>query len=202
MYRVVLLWILACVLPSALLGFEKWDVLPSGEVQGPTGIPSPLYFPTRVSRKVDVDRGTLLYREEEYPFAAVADLDVKSRHPQLFQWTSYLRKGRLVRVTRGERHASNFVVRWDETLPLNTHTATKNRSMELSELVQFNGLLLGFCDITGIAFKIVHDGAAKGNTYVRHAIADGDGDFQCRIGSSRIYMDPAGSRSEEIRLRS
>ena len=71
-----------------------------------------------------------LYREEEYPFAMVADLDLKSRHPQRFEWTSYLRKGRLVRVTRGERHASHFVVRWDETLPLNTHTATKNRSLD------------------------------------------------------------------------
>ena len=34
------------------------------------------------------------------------------------------------------------------------HPKRKNRSMELSELVKFQHWQLGFCDITGLVFKI------------------------------------------------
>jgi soluble calcium-activated nucleotidase 1 len=136
---------------------------------------SALYFPTHIGRKTSIDRGALLYEELEYPFAIVTDQDEGSRDPQKFEWTSYLRKGALVRVTEGEE--THFAVRWQEPLlPLRSKIAMANRSMELSELVQFNHLLLGFCDITGIVFKIIADGPRAGDTYLRHAIADGDGD--------------------------
>lgn len=44
--------------------------------------------------------------------------------------------------------------------------------MELSELVQFRHLLLAFCDITGLVWKVrLSDGAV----FQRYALADGDG---------------------------
>lgn len=43
-----------------------------------------------------------------------------------------------------------FRIVWDSKLqPLYTRTATRNRSMELSELVRYRHLLLAMCDFTG-----------------------------------------------------
>ena len=109
----------------------------------------------------------------------MADLDQNSRDPQEFAWRSYLKRGRLVRITKGNSHMKYFTVVWDSMTPLVSHTATKNRSMELSELVSFNNLLLGMCDYTGLVFKIVppeNSPEGKAQVYQRYAIADGDGD--------------------------
>lgn len=111
------------------------------------------------------------YIEAEYNFGVVADLDLASRDPQEFIWRSYLKKGRVVRLsTRPQR--DRFTIVWDEELELRSSTATRNRSMELSELVLYKRLLLAFCDYSGIAYKI---DAKTGKTFQRWAIADGDG---------------------------
>lgn len=62
---------------------------------------------------------------------------------------------------------------WEAVTTLRTHTATKNRSMELSELVRFRHLLFGMCDYTGLVFKIR---AKDGAVFQRNAIADGNGE--------------------------
>lgn len=109
---------------------------------------------------------------QEYPFAIVTDLDHDSRDPNAFLWRSYLKTGALIRQP-GDTHASpRFTVRWDDVVELQSRTAMKNRSMELSELVRYRHLLLGVCDITGLVFKITMDG----RVFQRYAVADGNGD--------------------------
>jgi len=83
-----------------------------------------------------------------------------------------LKKGRLVRVSqRAEREL--FTISFDEELVLSSSTATRNRSMELSEMVRYNRNLIAFCDYSGIAYKI---DPVTGKTFQRWAIADGNGD--------------------------
>ena len=76
---------------------------------------------------------------------------------------SYLKSGTLQRIRRrvvptmeaGDAPAQGatgdtFRIVWDSKLqPLYTRTATRNRSMELSELVRYRHLLLAMCDFTG-----------------------------------------------------
>lgn len=45
--------------------------------------------------------------------AIVADLDLKSRDPQDFIWRSYLKKGRVVRLSSRPQR-DRFTVVWDE----------------------------------------------------------------------------------------
>jgi len=110
----------------------------------------------------------LLYDSHELEFAIVTDLDVHSRDPQKFLWHANLKKGKL------EHKDDQYAIAWTEDYKMTTKTAMKNRSMELSELVQYKHMLLGFCDITGLVFKIsFKDGKAK--VLQRYGIADGDG---------------------------
>ena len=68
----------------------------------------------------------------------------------------------------------SFTIDWKTTHKLESKTATKNRSMELSELVQFDHLLLAVCDITGLVHKVtIKDNKAK--VLQRFALADGNG---------------------------
>lgn len=113
----------------------------------------------------------LTYIEGEYAFSIVADLDLQSRDPEKFLWRSYLKKGRVLRVS-GRMERDRFTIAFDEELELKSHTATRNRSMELSELVLYDRLLIAFCDYSGIAYKIDPN---TGKTFQRWAIADGDG---------------------------
>ena len=59
--------------------------------------------------------------------------------------------------------------------------------MELSELVQFHGRLLGMCDRTGILYKI---DLSAGHAFPRWAIADGDGEDE-------YYYDEYGEEGYE-----
>jgi len=102
----------------------------------------------------------------EYEFALVADLDLSSRDPNEFKWHSYLKKGVLKRHPNG-----NYSISWTDTITLTSQTATNNRSMELSELIKYQGSLLSVCDYTGIVYKI----SAEGQVFQRHALADGNG---------------------------
>lgn len=131
-----------------------------------------MYFAPNERRIYHTHVEHMTYMEAEYTFGVVADLDLQSRDPQEFLWRSYLKKGRVVRLN--PRHLPDkFTLVWDEELELNSSTATRNRSMELSELVNYNYNLIAFCDFSGIAYKI---DARTGKTFQRWAIADGDGD--------------------------
>lgn len=133
--------------------------------------PATLYYEQHLPRAMRTRAEYLTFIEADYSFGLVADLDLGSRDPQEFIWRSYLKKGRVVRLNhRDER--DRFTLEWDEELELRSSTATRNRSMELSELVQYKRLLLAFCDYSGIAYKI---DPATGKTFQRWAIADGDG---------------------------
>lgn len=131
-----------------------------------------LYYEQHLIRSLRTRSEHLSYIEANYSFGMVADLDLMSRDPQEFIWRSYLKKGWVVRLnSRDER--DRFTLAWDTELELKSSTATRNRSMELSELVVYKRLLIAFCDYSGIAYKIA---PASGKTFQRWAIADGDGD--------------------------
>ena len=108
-----------------------------------------------------------------HPFALVSDDDQHSRDPAEFLWRSSMQAGSLVATG-----PHSYDVVWGPRTAVYSHTAHKNRSMELSELVLFrreppsSDLLLAVCDATGIVFKLTPDGAAL----QRWAIADGNGD--------------------------
>ncbi|CAK9035447.1 Soluble calcium-activated nucleotidase 1 (SCAN-1) (Apyrase homolog) (Putative MAPK-activating protein PM09) (Putative NF-kappa-B-activating protein 107) [Durusdinium trenchii] len=131
----------------------------------------PLYYSFQPQNTLRTHHERLDYIEAEYDFGIVADLDLNSRDPKEFIWRSYLKKGRVVRLSSRPQR-DRFTVVWDEELELQSSTATRNRSMELSELVLFRRLLLAFCDYSGIAYKI---DAATGKIFQRWVIADGDG---------------------------
>uniref|UniRef100_A0A7S2MNH1 Uncharacterized protein n=1 Tax=Zooxanthella nutricula TaxID=1333877 RepID=A0A7S2MNH1_9DINO len=133
--------------------------------------PSSLYYAETATRTMKTRSELLTYIESEYAFGVVADLDLMSRDPQEFVWRSWLKKGRIIRVN-GRMERERFVLAWDEELELRSSTATRNRSMELSELVLYNRLLIAFCDYSGIAYKIDPE---TGKTFQRWAIADGNG---------------------------
>eukprot|EP00933_Yihiella_yeosuensis_P071321 TRINITY_DN79519_c0_g1_i1.p1 TRINITY_DN79519_c0_g1~~TRINITY_DN79519_c0_g1_i1.p1 ORF type:complete len:409 (-),score=59.17 TRINITY_DN79519_c0_g1_i1:24-1250(-) len=130
-----------------------------------------LFYPQNVDHTLRARSEHLEYIEADYNFGVVADLDLGSRDPQEFIWRSYLKKGRVVRLN-GRNQRDRFTLVWDDELELRSSTATRNRSMELSELVLYKRLLLAFCDYSGIAYKI---DPATGKTFQRWAIADGDG---------------------------
>jgi len=130
-----------------------------------------LYYEQTRQHTLETRTEHLSYIEAEYNFGVVADLDLGSRDPQEFIWRSYLKKGRVVRLN-GRSQRDRFTLVWDEELELVSSTATRNRSMELSELVLYKRLLLAFCDYTGVVYKI---DPATGKTFQRWAIADGDG---------------------------
>lgn len=131
----------------------------------------PLYYSSQLQQTLRTHHERLDYIEAEYEFGVVADLDLNSRDPQEFIWRSYLKKGRAVRLSSRPQR-DRFTVVWDEELELQSSTATRNRSMELSELVLFRRLLLAFCDYSGIAYKI---DASTGKVFQRWVIADGNG---------------------------
>lgn len=135
-------------------------------------LPSKLYYADHQPRQMKTRPELLTYIEGEYNFGVVADLDLMSRDPQEFLWRSYLKKGRIIRIN-GRMERDRFTIAWDEELELKSSTATRNRSMELSELVSYNRLLIAFCDYSGIAYKI---DPITGKTFQRWAIADGNGD--------------------------
>lgn len=135
-----------------------------------------LYYNLGHVRQQSVDPSSLLFYEDEYPFAIASDLDQQSRHPTKFEWRSMLKRGRIVRRF-DDKHSrfETFGVEWDTALDktLISDISRKNRSMELSELVTYNHLLLGMCDYTGIVYKIQKE---DGRVFQRHLINDGNGD--------------------------
>eukprot|EP00038_Savillea_parva_P015122 m.218905 g.218905 ORF g.218905 m.218905 type:complete len:386 (-) comp30136_c0_seq1:70-1227(-) len=132
---------------------------------------APIYRPAKSSpRMMQVDTSRMLFDRDTHAFAVVADLDLKSRHPRKFLWTSYLKEGTLVKQSNG-----SYTITWRAQHTLESKISYKNRSMELSELVRYGHVLLGFCDITGLVFKISVGDDTSNNVLLRYAIADGNG---------------------------
>jgi soluble calcium-activated nucleotidase 1 len=112
----------------------------------------------------------MIFTRTSHRFAIVADLDVFSRDKKKFKWISYYKEG-----TLDLQSNSSYTVAWGAQHTLESHIAYKNRSMELSELVQYGHVLLGFCDITGLVFKLTVGDPSGANVLLRYAIADGNG---------------------------
>lgn len=91
------------------------------------------------------------------PFLGViADLDTKSKSKsEKATWYSFLKKGYL----SYKPDTKDVVISWDRAEPirLSTQFALKDRGLELSELVVFDGRLLTFDDRTGIIFEVIND---------------------------------------------
>ncbi|GLV44941.1 uncharacterized protein CBL_14487 [Carabus blaptoides fortunei] len=86
----------------------------------------------------------------------IADLDTNSKSlSEKNIWFSYLQKGYL----SYSPSKKTVVVSWDRFDPLRLLSSytLKDRGMELSELVVFDGRLLTFDDRTGIVFEIIND---------------------------------------------
>jgi soluble calcium-activated nucleotidase 1 len=156
------------------------------------GLLGGLFYHARISYQSSVNSDRLLFHAAAFDFLAVADLDQHSRVHGTNTWRSFLQEGTLVR----NPSSGNFTVAWKQRLVLESHTATKQRAMELSELVRYNSLLLAACDITGLVHKIklcsgggARTGQGAGpkpscgsdvpfaSVFQRHAIADGDGNY-------------------------
>ncbi|XP_056144551.1 soluble calcium-activated nucleotidase 1 isoform X2 [Lampris incognitus] len=102
-----------------------------------------------------------------YRIGVIADLDTNSRSEKKLTWFSYMRKGYLLVSESGDKVA----VEWDpDRMVLESHLAEKDRGMELSELVVFNGKLYSVDDRTGVVYHIDGDKAVP---WV--ILADGDG---------------------------
>jgi len=86
----------------------------------------------------------------------IADLDTNSKSAsEKSTWFSYFKKGYL----SYNPNKNSIVVSWDKSSPtkLTTSFSLKDRGMELSELVVFDGRLLTFDDRTGLVFEIIGD---------------------------------------------
>lgn len=84
----------------------------------------------------------------------IADLDTSSKHTkEKATWYSYLKMGDL----NYNPTTHTVMVSWDRSEPkqLSSSFSLKDRGMELSELVVFDGRLLTFDDRTGLIYEIV-----------------------------------------------
>eukprot|EP00658_Telonema_sp_P-2_P067982 TRINITY_DN5691_c0_g1_i1.p1 TRINITY_DN5691_c0_g1~~TRINITY_DN5691_c0_g1_i1.p1 ORF type:complete len:347 (+),score=72.37 TRINITY_DN5691_c0_g1_i1:237-1277(+) len=112
-------------------------------------------------------------------FAVVADPDRSSWDPDKKMWRSELLHGQLVREESG-----NYSVAWGEGVELWSGVGSpKGRSMELSELVYWQGEGWTVCDVTGYLYKLQdlwHDNPnpnphAHPKLSHQHTLNDGDG---------------------------
>ncbi|KAK6588042.1 hypothetical protein RS030_7974 [Cryptosporidium xiaoi] len=107
---------------------------------------------------------------EKFPcnFRLVADLDLKSRPEKNEKnYKSFYKKGSIVQDGNGD-----YRIVWDERVSLFSGYNEFGRGMELSELINFNGMMLAGDDRTGILFEILNDGKKLAPRYV---LSEGDG---------------------------
>uniref|UniRef100_A0A0N5AKV6 Soluble calcium-activated nucleotidase 1 n=1 Tax=Syphacia muris TaxID=451379 RepID=A0A0N5AKV6_9BILA len=112
------------------------------------------YNSTSLSTAVTLDDGTMVFK-----IVVVTDLDHESKHPtKKNTWQSYMKKG-ILTISADKTKAT---VDWNdnEQLSLQSHFAAGGRSMELSDLVEFDGRLLSVDDRTGIIYEI-NNGEAR-----------------------------------------
>lgn len=90
---------------------------------------------------------------QTYRIGMVADLDTASKSGN--SWRSYLKKGHLSFVEAKRE----IKIIWDNEEPqvLESSFSLKDRGMELSELVTFDGKLLSFDDRTGLVYRLEND---------------------------------------------
>lgn len=90
---------------------------------------------------------------QTYRIGMVADLDTASKSGH--SWRSYLKKGHLSFV----ESKKEVKIVWDDGEPqaLESSFSLKDRGMELSELVTFDGRLLSFDDRTGLVYSFEGD---------------------------------------------
>ncbi|KAH8739465.1 hypothetical protein FG386_000437 [Cryptosporidium ryanae] len=107
---------------------------------------------------------------EKFPcnFRLVADLDLKSR-PEKGEknYKSFYKKGSIVQDGNG-----NYNIIWGERILLLSGYNEFGRGMELSELINYNGMILAGDDRTGILFEVISDGKKLAPRYV---LSEGDG---------------------------
>ncbi|XP_034952160.1 soluble calcium-activated nucleotidase 1 [Chelonus insularis] len=102
-----------------------------------------------------------------YRIGIVSDLDLQSKANEENKWISYFKKGWLTWLPKN----NHISVHWDEDeISLSSTFSMKDRGMELSELVTFDGRLLSFDDRTGLVYQIEND-----KIYPWIILADGDG---------------------------
>lgn len=133
------------------------------------------FYKAPSKRQLLVNSDKLLFNLPRLDFAIVSDLDTKSRDPNKFLWRSHFKRGTLVRKASV---TDQFEIQWSNETLLESRTSYRNRSMELSELVRYDHLLLAMCDITGLVFKIKLSklNNQKPQVFQRWALADGDGE--------------------------
>ncbi|CAE8658429.1 unnamed protein product, partial [Polarella glacialis] len=122
------------------------------------------------SSVAEVDAGKLVYPAAALEFALVSDLDKASRNARKFSWHSFYRRGVLRAAPEGSR--ARYTIEWLGTDKLETMISVKNRSMELSDLVMYDGKLFAMCDITGLVFEV---DPVKRLAFQRLALPDGNG---------------------------
>jgi hypothetical protein len=156
-----------------------------GRSEGKSTDASTLFYPAPAKRQMLVNADNMLFDSDRLSFAIVTDLDHASRDPTDFLWKSHFKRAALVRhhalnVDSSERKNRSFFksslpyhIEWGTEKVLQSRTAMRNRSMEFSELVRYDHLLLAVCDVTGLVFKIR---AEEGKIFQRWALADGDGE--------------------------
>ncbi|CAG9773691.1 unnamed protein product [Ceutorhynchus assimilis] len=91
-----------------------------------------------------------------FKIGIIADLDTKSKsQDEKTTWYSYLKRGFL----SYNPTTHSVVVTWDRSQPaqLKNSYSLKDRGMELSELLVYDGRLLTFDDRTGIVFEILNE---------------------------------------------
>src|SRR3989338_4942027 len=72
--------------------------------------------------------------KSEYGFLLVSDLDEASRQEKSGEWLAWLQKGKVRRKPDGR-----YAIEMGEKGKLTSKSSTKNRGMELSEVVVFRG---------------------------------------------------------------
>ncbi|KAH7650229.1 hypothetical protein FG379_000470, partial [Cryptosporidium bovis] len=125
------------------------------------------------SMLLNLGSGTIQERvicTEKFPcnFRLVADLDLKSRPEKNEKnYKSFYKKGSIVQDGNGD-----YRIVWDERVSLFSGYNEFGRGMELSELINFNGMMLAGDDRTGILFEILSDGKKLAPRYI---LSEGDG---------------------------
>lgn len=130
-----------------------------------------------------------------FPIKIVSDMDKKSKveDGKHTEWRSLLKSGTLARsVETGE-----YSVTWGDTEELRSKHSYKERGMELSELLSYNGHLLSFDDTTGIVYRL-----SEGEEPVPWVIlADGAGNvnkgFKCEWATIKGGLMYVGSMGKE-----
>eukprot|EP00698_Gefionella_okellyi_P010326 TRINITY_DN2674_c0_g1_i1.p1 TRINITY_DN2674_c0_g1~~TRINITY_DN2674_c0_g1_i1.p1 ORF type:complete len:396 (+),score=80.19 TRINITY_DN2674_c0_g1_i1:73-1188(+) len=127
--------------------------------------------------------------QDIYSIGVIADKDKKSKSEDGKRWQSIFKTGRIL-------HTPNqFEVMWEDETLLEGEMNEAGRGMELSELVNYNGMLLTCDDRSGIVYEIVN----KKLVVARFILPNGDGHtdkgFKCEwmtVKDGLLYVGSTG----------